>query len=60
MKTTILCRNAGNPAHWYCFHYAGVITPGKAGVSDRNLCEACEIATPPYEEAPSFMQTEED
>jgi hypothetical protein len=56
-----LCANAFNPNAWYCYHYAGTVTPGKNELSDRDLCEACEIATPPYEtEAPSFLQTVED
>ncbi len=54
-----LCRNAYSGL-FYCYHYAGKVTPGKESVNERNRCEACEIAQPPYEEAPSFMQTNEE
>lgn len=56
-----LCRNAhAGLAAWYCYHFNGVVTKGKESVNERDLCEACEIAEPPYEEAPSFMQTNEE
>jgi hypothetical protein len=54
------CANAFNPARWFCYHYAGKPVQGKEAVNYRGLCEACEIACPPYEEVPSFMQTNED
>lgn len=56
-----LCRNATRgPNAWFCYHYAGKVTPGKEALSARGFCEACEIALPPYEEAPSFMKGDED
>ncbi len=56
-----LCINARAGLHkWYCYHFNGNVTPGKEGVNERGRCEACEIAEPPYEEAPSFMQTNEE
>lgn len=55
-----MCRKAFSPAAWYCFHWQGIKMPGKWALSDRGLCQACEEANPPYEEAPSFMQGDED
>lgn len=54
-----LCINAHDPARWFCYHYAGRITPGKGRLIN-GKCEACEIATPPYEEEPSFLKGTED
>lgn len=57
----VLCQNAtAGLAAWYCFHFAGRVTKGKEAVNERNRCEACEKAEPPYEEAPSFMQTDDN
>jgi superfamily II DNA or RNA helicase len=58
---TTKCRNSGAGYDaWYCYHFAGRVTPGKESVNERGLCEACDKAMPPYMEAPSFMQNDEE
>lgn len=55
-----LCRNAYLPAAWYCYHFAGRVTPGTELPLNESECRACQKVSETREELPSWMGTEDE
>jgi hypothetical protein len=53
-----MCRNANSAKAWYCYHYAGTVTPGKESVNAADECEACAKVSESVETLPNFMTDE--
>jgi hypothetical protein len=55
------CRNANDPAAWYCYHWRGAVTPGRRELDTSGECGICALtsAWDGIGEAPSFLDPEE-
>ncbi len=54
-----LCKNAMNPAAWFCYFFNGAAVEGETLDAD-GRCRACAKSLPPYEEEPSWLRNDED
>jgi hypothetical protein len=59
-STEKLCRNAGNPDAFYCFHYGNKMTADKEATDWKGECEACAIVFPNTENLPSWQRNEDE